>query len=263
MGGVTSNGYGMRIDTHSAKLLDQPCDKGFSLVELSIVLVILGLLVGGIMTGQNLIAAAEKRALIKDVETYKSAFFQFKDKYGHIPGDWPDAPKFWPSLGVGPYRIDGSPGHGDGNGIITTTGGYEDLKVWQEMALAGLITGEYTGIPKAPNPSMDDNELGVNIPRAPLGNAGWVIASHAGNPGASSLFVGGVTPNWQGVPVGFISTEDAYSIDIKLDDGLPSSGIVHSSDGFDGSTSTDCVNGSDAYILSSTGPLCSMRFDIE
>ncbi|MFN7611184.1 MAG: type II secretion system protein, partial [bacterium] len=59
---------------------------GFSLIELAIVLVILGLLVGGIMSGQSLIRAAELRSVTSDLSRYESAVYTFRDKYSDLPG---------------------------------------------------------------------------------------------------------------------------------------------------------------------------------
>ena len=69
-------------------------DKGFSLVELSIVLVILGLLIGGILTGQSLIRAAELRSVTTQYQGYVTAVNTFRDKYFALPGDMPNAIDF-------------------------------------------------------------------------------------------------------------------------------------------------------------------------
>ena len=71
--------------------------KGFSLVELSIVLVILGLLVGGVLSGQSLIRAAELRAATQEYQRYYTATQTFRDKYFAIPGDFNNAQAFWDS----------------------------------------------------------------------------------------------------------------------------------------------------------------------
>src|SRR3954463_15618522 len=60
---------------------------GFTLIELSIVLVIIGLIVGGILVGQDLIKAAEIRATVGQIEKYNSAVNTFRTKYNGIPGD--------------------------------------------------------------------------------------------------------------------------------------------------------------------------------
>ena len=67
----------------------------FSLVELSIVLVILGLLTGGILGGQSLIRAAELRSVSTEAARYTTAVYSFRDKYMALPGDMPNATAFW------------------------------------------------------------------------------------------------------------------------------------------------------------------------
>ena len=67
----------------------------FSLVELSIVLVILGLLVGGILSGQSLIRAATLRSFVKQHEQHYTAVMSFRDKYSQLPGDMNNATQFW------------------------------------------------------------------------------------------------------------------------------------------------------------------------
>ena len=69
----------------------------FSLVELSIVLVILGLLTGGILSGQSLIRAAELRSVTTEYSRYTAATYSFRDKYFALPGDMSNAESFWGS----------------------------------------------------------------------------------------------------------------------------------------------------------------------
>jgi prepilin-type N-terminal cleavage/methylation domain-containing protein len=69
--------------------------RAFSLVELSIVLVILGLLVGGVLSGQSLIHAAELRAVTTEYQKYMTAVRSFKDKYFASPGDMNNATSLW------------------------------------------------------------------------------------------------------------------------------------------------------------------------
>jgi len=65
-------------------MLNSPRRAGFTLVELSIVLVIIGLLVGGVLAGKNLIHGAEIRRVITDINNYKSATIQFKQQYRYL-----------------------------------------------------------------------------------------------------------------------------------------------------------------------------------
>ncbi len=65
--------------------------RGFTLIELSIVLVIIGLIVGGVLVGQDLIHAAALRAVISEKDRFSAAIYTFQGKYGYLPGDFPNA----------------------------------------------------------------------------------------------------------------------------------------------------------------------------
>lgn len=129
--------------------------KAFSLVELSIVLVILGLLTGGILAGQSLIRAAELRSITSDFSRYLTATQTFRDKYMAIPGDMNNAVSFWnrqinqawclPTSGATVT----TPGtcNGDGDGVIEFAGAAsqssEFAQFWRQLAFAGLVEGDY------------------------------------------------------------------------------------------------------------------------
>ena len=85
---------------------------GFTLIEMSIVLVIIGLIVGGVLVGQSLINAAAVRAQITQFEKYNAAVNTFRGKYDCLPGDCVNATTFFPQLSGGYYT------NGNGNGII-------------------------------------------------------------------------------------------------------------------------------------------------
>src|ERR1700727_1841102 len=114
---------------------NNPCD-GFTLIELSIVLVIIGLIVGGILVGQSLIAAAGIRATISQIEKYNTAANTFREKYGYLPGDIPATP----AAQFGFIARGTGRGEGDGNGIIEdganglAGGGAEQLVFWVDLS---------------------------------------------------------------------------------------------------------------------------------
>lgn len=231
---------------------------GFSLVELSIVLVILGLLTGGILAGQSLIKAAELRKLSTQLNSMRTAMFTFRDKYFALPGDMTNAFSFWgttaactnTSVLAAPY--DGCNGNGDG--IIhdnTTTLGGEDLRAVQFMALAGLIEGSYTGLPAS---SGNVRQVGVNIIRGPYKNAAlWIndlstvqFSTYSGN----NIYVGlegATTPS-----AGVLNPEELWNIDTKMDDGKASTGVITTMD-----ASASCYAGSD-YALSASTAACQL-----
>jgi prepilin-type N-terminal cleavage/methylation domain-containing protein len=86
----------------------------FNLIELSIVLVIIGLIVGGILVGRDLISAAAVRAQISQIEKYNQAVNTFRSKYGYLPGDIPDPYASQFGFQSRFYFL----GNGDGNGVI-------------------------------------------------------------------------------------------------------------------------------------------------
>jgi prepilin-type N-terminal cleavage/methylation domain-containing protein len=68
-----------------------PKNKGFTLVEMSIVLVIIGLIVAGITLGRNLMRNGQLKSVIKEINTIYTFVMQFKDLYEYYPGDFPNA----------------------------------------------------------------------------------------------------------------------------------------------------------------------------
>lgn len=215
--------------------------KAFSLVELSIVLVILGLLTGGILAGQSLIRAAELRSLPTQAAQYHSAIYSFRNKYMALPGDFDQATRFW---GVDP---DGCPSHGnwqagktqtcDGNnnGRIDTKPEY--FRFWQQLAAAGMIEGSYSGV-TGPTNSGNCNQIdhipGTNVPALRLSRSGvgtsfiadqtpgsinYMFAGQYGNTMTMGAVINGCNPIG-----GLFLPEEAWNIDTKLDDGKPGMG---------------------------------------
>lgn len=222
-----------------------PAKLAFSLVELSIVLVILGLLVGGVLAGQSLIRAAELRGVGVEMQRYRTAAQSFRDKYFYVPGDMPNATSFWGfAAGDGTGNdapcaaaasTDAKTCNGNGDGRVTSwTGSAESFRFWQHLANAGMIEGAYDGV-TAYGPSK--------LARTSWGM--WNYQSFAGN---IYLFRGmnGNVLNINGP--GALTTadsfplrpEEAWNIDTKMDDGLPGTGSINSFKG-DG-VATFCTN---------------------
>jgi len=229
--------------------------RGFTLVELSIVLVIIGLLAGGILGGQSLIRAAEMRTVSTDMQRFATAVNVFTDKYFSLPGDFRDATRFWGYSGttVSPACVTNSgaaaatPGTCDGNGNGTiedataASRSGESFQAWKQLALAGLVEGTYTG--NAGALANGHYIPGTNTPRSKVGNnVGWMLTYIKNDtiPVVSSHLLNVNYLNWMGVgdtasngldgswsDDGFLKNEEAWNIDTKLDDGLPGQGKLH------------------------------------
>ena len=113
--------------------------QGFTLIEIAIVLVIIGLLLGGVLKGQELITSARVRNLITQQDGVKAAYFGFLDRFRALPGDYDQA--FTNIAGVSNAACNS--GNGNGNGRIETTAN-ENVLVWEHLSKAGFINGSYT-----------------------------------------------------------------------------------------------------------------------
>lgn len=103
---------------------------GFTLIEIAIVLVIIGLLLGGILKGQELITSARVRNIIAQLDGTKAAFYGFQDRFRALPGDFSAATT----------QISGATQNGNGDGQIL---GNEAIAVWDHLSHAGFINGTY------------------------------------------------------------------------------------------------------------------------
>ena len=246
---------------------------GFSLVELSIVLVILGLLTGGILAGQSLIRAAELRSVVSEYQRYAVATRSFQEKYRALPGDMPNATAFWGAAHATPSTCETTAGtgtqtcNGDGDGLIGHASilPLERWRFWTHLANAGMIEGNYSGLagPLAPK----DSAIGVNVPRSKLSNAGWTMRySAALTVGTAYSFKGeygnifdfGTESVNDSTHNTVLRPDEAWNIDSKLDDGRPAYGkvVAHSL-----STCTTVTDGNDLtanYLLNSSDIVCAL-----
>jgi prepilin-type N-terminal cleavage/methylation domain-containing protein len=254
--------------------LHPPTKQAFSLVELSIVLVILGLLIGGILSGQSLIRAAELRSVSTEYSRYITATQTFRDKYLALPGDMTNATEFWNAAHATPATCKATAGsgtqtcngNGDGN-VIYTANSNESYRYWQQLANAGLIEGRYDGITHG---TTDYSSTAENSPKGKLGSSLWFIlhyTSLSGNPyyfdGAyGNHYVFGVSRT-NGAPNGSILTpEEQWNIDTKIDDGKPALGklVVLGESGLSTCTNTVANNSatlSADYLLTTKTATCT------
>jgi prepilin-type N-terminal cleavage/methylation domain-containing protein len=189
--------------------------KGFTLIEIAIVLVIIGLLLGGVLKGQELITGARVRNLISQQDGIKAAFFGFQDRYRALPGDYAAADA---NINCGVSNC----GVGDGNGRIEAPNGsgtHEEILAWHHLTAAGFLNGSYTFLSGVAAPAADNNPV----------NPYSVFIQIAyddvyGDPAASpsqkhNLKTGGQVP-----------VEIVAEVDRKIDDGKPITGAFQFSE---------------------------------
>ena len=217
---------------------------GFTLIEISIVLVIIGLIVGGVLVGQDLIRAAEVRAQISQIEKYNTAVNTFRGKYNALPGDIADpAASSFGFLARGPQ-----PGEGDGNGIIvgnangassiggTMQGMGETRLFWEDLSIAGLIPETFASGRANSNPGpVSGSSLTQWFLPAKIGlsNYVYVWSADPGTPWTMANYFGLAAVTGLGTTISYyvditpnIPVSQAFAIDSKIDDGQPYSGHV-------------------------------------
>lgn len=249
--------------------------RGFSLVELSIVIVILGLLTGGILAGQSLIKSAELRSVTTDYEKYKGATIAFRQKYEALPGDYSNAIATWgaahatPATCVTTASTTALTCDGNDDGIIfPSAGSNESFRYWQHLKNAGYIEGTFDGIQHGANSYAATT---ANVPSGKINNSLWFAWNWGTYSGLSYMFDGAynnilefgraVADNDPANPI--FKPEELWNIDMKIDDGKPATGylVARAQGGLATCTSTASSSVPTAdYLLSSSTIACNAIF---
>ena len=232
-------------------------ESGFTLVEIAIVLVVIGLLLGGILKGQQLINSARVRNLADQNSGVQAAYYGFIDRYRNLPGDMlPTAACNNVGNAIDSNGACGTPANapgGDANGQIDTT--EEAGSVWAHLSGAGFMNGTYTGQLAGAQTLLTDATYPTAVPIGAVpGNAfqGPILLAHL-NDYVEGNAVGTV------VRLGYsfggnIPVPLLRDLDQKLDDGIAGRGVVRSSFGLAAPatefgpivdydpTVTDCLN---------------------
>jgi len=247
--------------------------KAFSLIELSIVLIIIGLLVAGVTGGAALIKNANLRGVMTEARGYQTAVNGFFERFQALPGDFSQV------VG-GSFTLPATPtttatATGNGNGLIeyvnsrtyaTDASRMESNIAWQQLKNGGFVDATFTPATSSSETAVKfDTDMipGSNIPGSKLTGAGWIFDYV--NSQNAVIITGSITANptlvdaasLAAAPTAILLPVDAFSIDTKTDDGVANAGKVRAS------TVTSSCNGTTTYKTASTSADCALSFQVD
>lgn len=243
---------------------------GFTLVEIAIVLVVIGLLLGGILKGQQLINSARVRNLADQNSGVQAAYYGFIDRFRNLPGDMmPDVACRTVGNTTSPDCTAGNETvGGNANGRIENL--VEAAAVWSHLSVAGFLTGTYAGTASADAATYRNGVATGDIP--PNAFQGAIMLAHLSdylNGNAAGTIVRLAYSFGGNIPVTLLR-----DLDQKLDNGIAGSGVLRSaaevtdSSGplgdvvtYDG-TGENCVNADNpaTWFVDSSNQTCNAVF---
>jgi prepilin-type N-terminal cleavage/methylation domain-containing protein len=187
--------------------------EGFTLVEIAIVLVVVGLLLGAMFKGEELITQARVKSVIADFSGVSVAYHGYYDRYGALPGDDRDAASRW----AAPTAATSGDGNGQmagtyNNGNAPCAAGVESCSWWDHLRRAGFISGSGATLPR----NVAGGLVGVQSGDGTDPTYGPVLGGLAGAGGFTVLIHCSAN----------LPEKIAIAVDTQLDDGARTNGTV-------------------------------------
>ncbi len=231
----------------------------FSLVEMSLVILIISLLLAAVTKGRSLIEEAKMQAIVAEVSQNKVAINSFYAKYNKYPGDFDEAITYWGA---------GTNANGDNNGhieFINASSVYEGYRAWQHLYYAEMVNSPYAGTQTTSAAVID-----TDVPKSKSGG-GFLLDYNQYGLTNKNVMVLGTPIATTASPIlasGILKPSQAMSVDVKSDDGIPTTGSVRGADG-NGSVAETCVDdlntassSDDIYKISASSKDCIMIFKV-
>jgi hypothetical protein len=235
------------------------------LIELSIVLIIIGLLVAGVTGGSSLIKSAQLRGVMSEARGWNVATNAFIAQYDELPGDYNVL-----IAHATDDALDGPAGDADGTIEYLSNGNVsESLGAWYQLinskTIDSVLSAPSVGnIQAVASGSFGPISITSNMPASKLDGVGWMFGnSDAGTnvvvaTGEIAAFNHATGTSERFVATGVIDGVNASSIDTKLDDGIANTGRVQGSSLL--ATPADCFT---AGVYASTESVCALEFTVD
>jgi prepilin-type N-terminal cleavage/methylation domain-containing protein len=236
----------------------------FTLIELSIVLIIIGLLVAGVVGGAGLIKSSQLRGVMSEVGGYRVAVNTFQNQFDQLPGDYDK------DLGVAQSEA------GDADKKITFAdsaetagpGVIEGVNAWYHLIGAKILNGDEVGLTYldlAPISVAPALTIGTHIPDSRISGLGWVFDHTTVNTVASNVLIAtsdilvtvAIAADANALATGTLTPSDALAIDEKMDDGVANDGDVRAS-----VATAACNTTATSYTTSDDDKECALEFTI-
>lgn len=270
---------------------------GFTLIEISIVLVLIALIAAGVMGTRALIRTSQIQSAMSEYQMYYTAIRNFRSKYQALPGDFSAASAQWGEVSASCAVGAGSGtatcnGNGDGLVTFSSTPRYEHLLAWRHLGLSGFIPQNFTGNTTTGGVCNYDLKAGENAPASKIKGGMWKFetgiygTAYDGSSGGTMAFPMSLALDplnlqalWLGSSlqdddtlatscshsqIPLLTGNEAFEIDQKFDDGSATTGQIRAQYN-NGAVYLPCADASGigGYRHDTAGVNCSLAFIIQ